>query len=165
MKELILIRHAKSSWEFNVPDIERPIKPRGYKDIHLVSESFRSINYKPDLIACSPAQRTRQTAKIFINEGLKGDYKVKIVDQLYDFSGGNVLKFVKSLSNDYQKVIIFGHNHAFTSISNIFGSTYIDNLPTSGLVHMKFDISKWGHMQKGETVLTIFPRDLKNDKR
>lgn len=165
MKELILIRHAKSSWEFDVPDIERPIKSRGYKDIHLVSESFRSTNYQPDLIACSPAKRTRQTAEIFVNEGLTGDSKIKIVDELYDFSGGNVVNFVKSLSNDHEKVIIFGHNHAFTSISNIFGSAYIENLPTAGLVHIKFDISKWSNLRKGETILTIFPRDLKNDKR
>ena len=57
--------------------------------------------------------------------------------------------------------MLFGHNHALTSIVNIFGSKYIDNVPTSVLVNITFDIDNWNDIKKGVTTLTIFPRDLK----
>jgi phosphohistidine phosphatase len=161
MKEIILIRHAKSSWEYDVDDMERPLKKRGYTDIQLVSERFREYGFQPDAIFSSPAMRARLTADLFIKATSNAQVDFKIIDQLYDFSGPTVVEFIKALSNKYDKVIIFGHNHAFTSISNIFGHLPIDNVPTSGLVHLKFKISNWQNLKKGKTKLMLFPRDLK----
>jgi phosphohistidine phosphatase len=58
--------------------------------------------------------------------------------------------------------MIFGHNYAFTSIVNRFGSTFIDNLPTCGLVWIQFDINSWKEIKTGITKLVIKPKDLKN---
>ncbi len=80
---------------------------------------------------------------------------------MYDFSGQSVIDFITKIDNSYEKVMIFGHNHAFTSICNIFGDKFIDNLPTSGLVHINFEVTSWQSIKKGTTKLTIFPRDLK----
>ncbi|MBT8257528.1 MAG: histidine phosphatase family protein, partial [Bacteroidia bacterium] len=66
-----------------------------------------------------------------------------------------------SLDDALDSVMIFGHNHAFTSLSNSLGDRYIDNLPTSGLVKIELAIDNWGDLKKGKTVLSIFPRDLK----
>jgi len=89
-------------------------------------------------------------------------YKIQsLVDDLYDFGGHNVMFFVKSLNEFSQNVMIFGHNHAFTSICNIFGDVFIENLPTSGLVVIDFDTNSWHDIQKGSTRFTIFPKDLK----
>ena len=57
--------------------------------------------------------------------------------------------------------MIFGHNHAFTSISNIFGTAYMDNLPTSGLVKIDFEIEDWKDLKKGVTKLIIIPKELR----
>ena len=57
--------------------------------------------------------------------------------------------------------MIFGHNHAFTSISNIFGSIFIDNLPTSGLVKINFDTNNWADIKQGQTELILIPKELK----
>ena len=161
MKEIILIRHAKSSWEYDVDDIERPLKPRGYKDIQLVAEAFLNHNAQPDAIFCSPAMRAKLTADSFIGTTKYSGIPFKIIDQLYDFAGKKVIDFIKSLPNDHDRVVIFGHNHAFTSISNIFGDCSIDNVPTAGLVYLQFDIKNWSDLKKGRTHSTIFPRDLK----
>jgi len=141
--------------------MDRPLKKRGYRDIQLVSDRFREYGFKPDAIFSSPAMRARLTADLFIKATSNEQIDFKITDRLYDFSGPGVVEFIKSLSNKYDKVIIFGHNHAFTSISNIFGNLPIDNVPTSGLVHLKFKISKWENLKKGKTKLMLFPRDLK----
>jgi phosphohistidine phosphatase len=57
--------------------------------------------------------------------------------------------------------MIFGHNHALTAIANTYGDTYIDNIPTCGVVIIKFNISNWSQLAPGKIVKTIFPRDFK----
>lgn len=161
MKRLILMRHGKSSWEHDVSDIERPLKPRGVKDSTLVAEAFKTTKLDICSIYSSPANRAYSTCKIF-TEGIDFPVEnVEIVENLYDFGGSSVIDFVKSLPEDKKNVMIFGHNHAFTSISNIFGNKFIDNLPTAGLVVLNFDISSWRNLKKGVTELMILPRDLK----
>jgi phosphohistidine phosphatase len=161
MKEIILIRHAKSSWEYHVDDIERPLKKRGYKDIELVARAFLDHHILPDAIFCSPARRAKLTADSFIEITKNNAIPFRIENELYDFSGTSVVKFIKSLPDKYKRIIIFGHNHAFTSISNIFGDRSIENVPTAGLVYLQFKINKWTDLKKGSTKLTIFPRDFK----
>lgn len=161
MKQLVLIRHAKSSWKHDVNDVERPLKQRGLTDASIVSEAFRKVSFLPNKIFSSPANRALSTCKIFMTNLNFEDNLLEIYDELYDFGGHKVTNFLMQLDDSYEKVMIFGHNHAFTSICNIFGNQFIDNLPTSGLVLINFDVTKWQDIEKGITKLTIFPRDLK----
>ncbi|MCK0179431.1 histidine phosphatase family protein [Flavobacteriaceae bacterium S0862] len=161
MKEITFVRHAKSSWEHNVCDRERPLKKRGINDSHLVSSSFKETNFTPDVIITSPAVRARKTCKIFVENLYKSSINVRIEEEIYDFGGSQLINFIKSLDNELNKVMIFGHNYALTSIVNLFGSRYIDNVPTSGLIKISFDVDNWNNIKKGITTLTIFPRDLK----
>ena len=80
---------------------------------------------------------------------------------LYDFSGQNVFKIVKNLPQELDRVLIVGHNHAFTSIANMLGDKYIDNVPTCGFVHLEFEADNWKDIVRGKTISTVFPRDLK----
>lgn len=161
MKTLILVRHAKSSWEFDVNDKERPLKKRGFNDAHLVSNAFKDRDLTPDIVFSSPANRALSTCNIFLKNLEVSTEKLSVIEDLYDFGGESVINFLKNLSENYKNVMIFGHNHAFTSICNIFGDTFIDNLPTSGLVVIDFDVDSWPTIGNGTTRFTIFPRDLK----
>ena len=162
MKNLILIRHAKSSWDYNVDDEKRPLADRGISDAHLVSEEFKSNLFQPDVIFSSPANRAFSTCKIFIKNLKYLDKLLIISDELYDFSGEKVLEFIKSIDKRHNSVIIFGHNFAFTSLTNRLGSEFIDNLPTCGLVWLQFDIGSWNDLTKGTTKLIIRPKDLRD---
>ncbi len=161
MKEIIFIRHAKSSWDYDVSDRERPLKKRGINDSHLVSSYFKQFNFTPDAIFTSPAVRARKTCKIFVENLDISNGSLKIQEAIYDFGGNQLIGFIKSLDKKLNNIMIFGHNHALTSIVNSFGSKYIDNVPTSGLIHLRFDIDNWKDIKKGITILTVFPRDLK----
>ena len=67
MKKLIIIRHAKSSWEHNVEDLKRPISNRGYTDSQIMSGIFNNLDIKVDAIFSSHSKRTMQTAQLFHN--------------------------------------------------------------------------------------------------
>lgn len=161
MKTIIIMRHGKSSWKYDAGDRLRPLKTKGLNDAKLVSEQFLRISELPDKIFSSPAKRAFETSKIFLKTSDKSENEVTIIEELYDFNGRNVIDFLKNLDNNIDSVMIFGHNHAFTSISNIFGDNFIENLPTSGLVKINFNIDNWKSLEKGKTELIIFPKDLR----
>lgn len=161
MKKITFVRHGKSSWKHDVRDINRPLKKSGITDVNLVCLEFLKSDIKPKKIFSSPANRALETCKIFMKNMSFSSENVHVFEELYDFGGQNVVKFVKSLDNELDNVMIFGHNHAFTSIVNSFGSKYIDNVPTSGLIQISFDINEWHNIVRGITVLTIFPRNLR----
>lgn len=161
MKNLILIRHAKSSWKYNVQDHQRPLKQRGIKDAHLVANKFLSLKPKIESIHTSFAIRTIETCEIFTKIINDQEIHFEVSEDLYDFAGQKVIEYLKNLDDNHTFTVVFGHNNALTSISNIFGDQFIPHLPTCGLVWLTFDIDSWSQLKKGKTKLTIFPRELK----
>lgn len=163
MKTLILVRHAKSSWEYDVSDRDRPLKKRGLNDAKLVSKEFFNRSIRPDKIFSSPANRAFSTCQIFIQTMGIPEEEVEIQEDLYDFGGHSVLNFLRSLNDDFSTVMVFGHNHAFTSMANLLGDRYIENLPTSGLVMIEFDVDSWSKITSGKSKHVIIPKELKNE--
>ncbi|TDU40218.1 phosphohistidine phosphatase [Gelidibacter sediminis] len=161
MKTLVLIRHAKSSWEHDITDLKRPLSKRGVNDAALLSKSLDSLQYIPDAIFSSPANRALSTCKIFMNNLNYPEQILSIEEQLYDFGGNRVLRFIKNLDDVYDQVILFGHNHAFTELTNTLGNQSLDNLPTSGFVMIEFDVDSWKKIKKGHTKMIRKPKDLK----
>ncbi|MFC4723618.1 SixA phosphatase family protein [Geojedonia litorea] len=161
MKNITFIRHAKSSWEHNVRDQDRPLSNRGFTDAELVSKQFETALFHPDAIFSSPANRALTTCKIFLKNLNISDNLLTISDDLYDFGGESVVRFIKTIDEKHSNVIIFGHNHAFTSLVNRFGDRYIGNLPTCGLVWIAFDVQYWSAIDKGKTKQIIIPKELR----
>lgn len=161
MKTLILVRHGKSSWEYSVGDKDRPLLQRGIFDAISVADSFNEQRVSIDAVFSSPANRALHTAMIFLRQLYYPLDKFQVVNELYDFTGDVVFQFIKDLDNTLDTIVVFGHNHAFTHIANSLGNTYIDNVPTSGLVHLEFDVDSWTSIEKGTTKQTIFPKQLR----
>jgi len=162
MKNLILVRHAKSSWDHDVSDDKRSLAKRGINDAHLVSKEFKAQLFKADQVFSSHANRALTTCKIFLKNLEISDNLLTVSQKLYDFRGDNVMDFIKSIDDALGSVIIFGHNYAFTSVSSRLGSVFIDKLPTCGLVWIQFDIDSWKDVEKGTTKIIIRPKDLKS---
>jgi phosphohistidine phosphatase len=163
MKTLYMVRHAKSSWKHDVPDHQRPLKGRGHSDAELVSGIVQKELKPPQKIITSDANRARSTAEYFKKAFGVSDENFILNHELYDFSGQNVMRIIKGLDNSLKRVMIVGHNHAFTSIANMLGNEYLDNLPTSGFVMLKFDVDSWNDITTGKTKKVVFPRHLKDN--
>lgn len=161
MKNLILIRHAKSSWEAPLHDKDRPLTTQGMQSAHLVSSHISEVLPKTYTVWSSTAERAVETAMIFaqnINFPLES---IIYKDDLYTFDERKLEKIIKFESNGNDNIIIFGHNEAITNFVNKFGDVYIDNVPTAGFVHIEFDNENWDSISNGKTKKTVFPRDLK----
>ncbi len=160
-KIITFVRHAKSSWNYEVSDKDRPLLERGISDAYLVSTYLKDVPLQPDVIFSSPANRALHTCMIFLRTLDIPLSNVTITEQLYDFSGSEVVSFLKALSDDYKEIMIFGHNYAFTSLVNMFGNKYIENVTTSGTVSIQFNTNQWKAIDSGNTELIIFPKQLR----
>ncbi|NER14046.1 histidine phosphatase family protein [Leptobacterium flavescens] len=160
-RKLILVRHAKSSWNYDAADRDRPLAQRGINDAHLVSSYLGGKLPSADAVFSSPANRALHTCTIFLRNLNIPFSKLTVTEDLYDFGGEGVVRFLKNADDSHQTIMIFGHNHAFTSVANLFGSTYIDNVTTSGVVVIEFNTDSWKNIDEGKTELTLFPKQLK----
>ncbi|MDF0708645.1 SixA phosphatase family protein [Flagellimonas okinawensis] len=161
MKQLILMRHGKSSWDYDVSDLDRPLKERGINDAHMVAKTFGLHAPQIDFIYSSPANRALHTSMIFVRSLEYDLSNYSVAKALYDFAGNSVEQFVRNLDNDWGTVAIFGHNYAFTSLANTWGDQYIENVPTAGLVHITFGVDDWSKITGGTTKQMVFPKHLK----
>lgn len=161
MKNLILIRHAKSSWEAPLKDIDRPLEQRGIKDAHLVADNCTKHIPSTFVVWTSTAKRASETALIFAQTILYPIESIVFRDDLYTFDENQLEKVIKSCSNIFENIILFGHNEAITNFVNKFGDVFIDNVPTSGFVSLEFETDNWGNINKGKTRKILFPKKLK----
>ena len=162
MKKLTLIRHAKSSWEGNFRDFDRPLSKRGFTDLSNMSFKVVEFGSIPDLVLSSPANRALTTAKSFVEKLDIEEDNFILKDGLYDFSGQMLIEVIKAVSDKVDYLMIFGHNHSITHFVNRYGSIPIENVPTCGMVTIEFSINDWKNIEKGMTVKTLFPKSLRN---
>ena len=162
MKTLYIVRHAKSSWEYEgIEDIDRPLKKRGIKDAHLISKILSKKNPRPDVFLSSSANRALHTAVIFCENFEYPLSNLKIRRQLYSFSDGYLGKMVKALDDGFSTAIIFSHDHGINTFVNKFGNKPLAHVPTCGVIGIQFEEKHWKNIKKGKTILFESPKNHK----
>jgi phosphohistidine phosphatase len=144
MKNLFLIRHAKSSWaDPSLDDHERPLNGRGKRDAPRMAEWLRSQGARPDVLLSSTAQRAQRTARYFAKT--YGIDKSAILRRaaIYEAAPDALLRLIHELKDEWDTVFLFGHNPGFTSLANLFPGEHIDNVPTCGIVRLEADVEHW----------------------
>ncbi|MBC7524737.1 MAG: histidine phosphatase family protein [Flavobacterium sp.] len=160
MKNIKLIRHAKSESQNFVSDFDRNLIKKGIDDSNKMGVVTSNLLLNSELFYCSPAKRTIETAKIFLKNWNLSLDNLKIIDQLYAFSLSNLEATVKLTPNLFDNLILFGHNNAITDFVNKFGDIYLDNVPTSGFVSITFEVDNWKDINKGTTDKIVFPSHI-----
>ncbi|MCR6722202.1 MAG: histidine phosphatase family protein [Chitinophagaceae bacterium] len=157
MKSLLLIRHAKSSWEnFSVPDFDRPLNDRGKRDAPMMAERLKLKNVVADKVLVSTAKRARKTAEHFIEAWNTKESAIEFRDELYLASPSAFKKVLSKLPDTDNCVAVFSHNHGLTEFANDLTDVAIDNIPTCGIfaIHIKSD--KWSDFAEAEKEFWFF---------
>lgn len=160
VKTLHLIRHGKSSWEQpGVADIDRSLLPKGIANSALVAEKLVTRFGKPDIIISSPANRTIHTALIMARTMQFDTGQINIIPSVYESSVSNIIEIVESMPSHFNSIAIVGHNPTFTDLANLFLCERIENIPTSGIVTLQFNIKDWNIIDKAPTAHYLeFPK-------
>ena len=144
MKTLLIIRHAKSSWENAiVNDMERPLNERGRRDAPAMAQRLLQSGVGIDLFVSSPAKRARSTAELFIHEfGRKGE-GILFVPELYHAPVQTFREVISNLDDRHDSVALFSHNPGITAFVNSLTSVRVDNMPTCGVFAVKSSAGNW----------------------
>jgi phosphohistidine phosphatase len=161
MKNLILIRHAKSSWDAPLEDKDRPLSKRGIYDAHLMAGKVNDLLPKSYIVWSSTAKRAKNTAYIFAENLSIPIENIDFKDDLYTFDVQGLENAIKNCNNQFDNLILFGHNDAITNFVNIFGNRAVDNVPTAGFVSLSFEENDWKEIRKGKIEKVLFPSHLK----
>jgi len=144
VKQLLLVRHAKSSWSNpNLEDIERPLNNRGKRDAPYMAAYCRSQNIVVDALVSSPATRAYTTASYFYNEFANEN-------QCFD-------KETELYFGEFQMPAFFSHNPTITYFTNLFSDEeHFDNVPTCGVIHLISNVENWKDLTYSNTKVKNF---------
>ena len=143
MKTITFLRHSKSSWGYDVSDVNRPLNEFGIKKIKKVSNLSIDTFNQVEIFFSSPANRAIHTCIILANSLEIDLKKISIRKELYTFDMFEVFDFIKQIDDKYSNIVLVGHNPAYTEISNYFSENKILNLPTARWFCLKFDTDSW----------------------
>lgn len=157
MLRLTLLRHAKSSWATpRVSDEKRPLNDRGKAAAPLMGRFMAEKKILPDLVLCSAAVRTRQTADAALAE-LPKKPRTLYEDELYLADEDRLLARLRQVKKGVRHVLMIGHNPGFQNFAvALIGEGDADDieaisekLPTAAVVEISFAVDKWADIEPG----------------
>jgi len=157
MKTLLLIRHAKSSWDNSVlSDIERPLNERGKEDAPVMAKRIRDKKIKIDAFISSPAKRAKKTTKIFMKELDKKEKNLTLSPSLYEASTNDFYTAVENLDDKNDTVALFSHNPGITDFINSLDCSPVYNMPTCAVYALKIKTKHWKEFKDTEKEFLFF---------
>ena len=157
MKTLILIRHAKSSWDApGLSDFDRPLNERGKKDAPEMAERLKEKGIKVDQFVSSPAKRAKKTAKYFAEVFGQPKEDIVLVDVLYAANISVFRKVVGELENKNDVVAIFSHNPDITEYAASLTNVKVDDMPTCAMFAVQAETNDWAEFETAEKKFLFF---------
>jgi phosphohistidine phosphatase len=141
MKRLLLIRHAKSNWDFpELNDHDRPLNKRGKRDCLTMSTRLLERGEVLSAVVSSTAKRALSLAESITNK-----FKIELFkgEAFYTFSSIDLFNQIRLLPDQFQHIGVVGHNPAITDLVNNLIDINLANVPTSGIVAIDCEINKW----------------------
>ena len=141
-KKLILMRHAKSSWDFdNLSDHDRPLNPRGIRDSPRVGEKIAELKWEPQLVLCSSACRTQETYHL-MSKAFHRSPMVCFLPSLYLGSLGSIQQAIEFIHPQTDIVLMLGHNPGWSEAQSWLSGSYIE-FKTATAVLLKSNLDTW----------------------
>ena len=157
MKSLLLIRHAKSSWDNPMQnDFDRPLNARGLKDAPMMAQRLLDRKIKIDAFFSSPAIRAKQTCSLFMQAFKVDETIMQLQSQLYLAAPDVLMQTIISMPTSISSAAIFSHNNGITEFANTLTSTGIDNMPTCSVFAVKADTDNWKDFAKAKKEFWFF---------
>jgi phosphohistidine phosphatase len=170
MRRLLLLRHAKSSWDTpGLADLERPLAARGRRTAPLMAQLIVKRRWVPDLVLCSQAERVRETWQLMAP--LLGEQiPCKTLRAIYPGAPSRLLMTLRRAPDEARTLLLIGHNPGLGSLAtSLCGAgprkaleRMSAKFPTAALAVIGFDADRWSEVAGGAGRLEAFvrPKDL-----
>ena len=161
MLTLILMRHAKSSWDTpTLEDQDRPLNKRGQRGATAMGDWLRRIDVLPDQTLSSSARRTMETF-----EHLRLETPIAFSQTLYH-AGAEVMHAALRTAQP-PCILMLGHNPGIAEFAERLLATPPDHprfhdYPTCATLIATFDAPDWSQIGWGAGIAARFatPHDM-----
>jgi len=170
MPRLLLLRHAKSSWDDpEIDDFDRPLNTRGRRSAPLMGRHCAQHSLIPQMILCSSARRTRETLA-GIMPYFANDVTIQTTRDLYMTTPDRHLALIHAADEGARTLMVIGHNPCLRDLAILLigsGNPSLraeldDKFPTAAVAVIDFDAKVWAEVTPGEGRIVAFfrPREL-----
>ena len=161
-RTLVLVRHAKSSWDYDVDDHERPLSARGRRDAEALGRLLSQRSLRPDLVFCSTATRTRETWE-YAKAGGASAGEVQYLREIYHAWVPELLTLIRDVPNEIRTLLVLGHapgipdlvDHLCVRTDSADWTQMDSKFPTSALAVVKVP-GPWAELGKARAELDSF---------
>jgi phosphohistidine phosphatase len=171
VKTVLLLRHAKSTWDHaGLADHERPLNRRGERTAEAMAEHIAKKSPRPDLILCSTATRSRQTLAPLVHRLAAPAPPILLEKGLYLASEAALLARLQDAPGAAGTVLLIGHNDGIWQLAEVLAgrgragllASLHDKFPTGALATLRAPIERWPDLLAGSAELLAYirPRDL-----
>lgn len=163
MKNLLIMRHAKSDWgDASLADFDRPLNSRGKKAAPFMGKELLQRGKVPDLIISSPANRAKSTAlKVAETSGYSKE--IQFEKDFYFGYVDEIIRVVQNTHSNCSRLMVIGHNPTQESLIGVLtkNNAYA-RMPTAAIASILFDIDNWDKLVKSSGTLEwlILPKEL-----
>ena len=164
MKNLFLLRHAKSSWDnAALADFDRPLSKRGISNAILLSEYIQKYNITFDLVLSSPSERTQSTLDLVLSS-LDHFPTTTLKESIYPASPFSLTQLIKEQDDAINDLLIIGHNPGLHILTEQLTNLSIVKFPTCAFAKIT-NFNHWKDIDTGilnlESLIT--PKELNHD--
>ncbi|HEY0266976.1 MAG TPA: histidine phosphatase family protein [Rhizomicrobium sp.] len=172
MKRLFLLRHSKAQpADGATGDFDRTLMLSGMQDGAAMARYLRRNDHRVELILCSPAARTTQTAELVLQE-LESEIEYR--DNLYLAEPPKILAAIRGAPARVSALMVVGHNPGLETCATLLAREPVrrkerarhealeEKFPTSALAILDFDVGRWRDVVQGGGKLVDFvrPKDI-----
>jgi phosphohistidine phosphatase len=158
MKQLFVVRHAKSSWDHvGLSDFQRPLNKRGTRDAPDMAKRLWNNGFRIDGLISSPATRAFTTAEHFAMQFGFTKKDILSIDRLYHADVETFYDVItKEMPANWSHALLFSHNPGITYFINSTGLVSLDNMPTCAVFGIEADCHKWEDFEKAKKKFLLF---------
>jgi phosphohistidine phosphatase len=164
MRTLLLLRHAKSSWDDPaLRDFDRPLSKRGRKAAPLIGRFMLKREIRPGLVISSPAKRAKKTAALVIKSA-QLETKPRLDERVYEASAIQLLEVISQIETGAAEVMLVGHNPGLEDLLLTLTGE-VRQMPTAALARVALDIERWSDARdaSGQLEWLVKPKELTDD--
>ena len=158
LRELLIMRHGKSTHDVPTEDFERPLKDSGKRDAQRVGVWLHQQGLVPDLVVCSPAVRALETARKAAKAmGLNSD-AIRQDQRIYAASMNELVNVIRDCPPDVQRLLLVGHNPGLADLLVYLAGQPValpsgrNLLPTAALAQLNIPAG-WRDLRRGRASL------------
>jgi len=148
-KKIFLVRHAKTEeGSSEKRDFDRVLTNRGLQDATRLGKYYNSKNAKPDQILSSDAARAFATAELIASQLGYELSRIHINHEIYDASVRTLLQLVNNLKDEWNSVMIVGHNPPINYLSEYLSGADIGHMNTGSCAVITFESDSWAEISQ-----------------